>query len=121
LRYAAQPELLGHRPTLVRSILDIACGSEVAEFLKELGCRREFDYITKGYLFRKGRIKITVGKIYRFDAKLLQDNYEAITSSHYVEMSVVCPTGQDVVGEDMKALAEQLKPLVILDKVDARR
>ena len=37
------------------------CSSENAvEFLTELGCRLEFEYIAKGFVFRKGRMKITV-------------------------------------------------------------
>ncbi len=38
LRYVGQPEL-GNRPTVVRSCYDIACSSNVVEFLTELGCR----------------------------------------------------------------------------------
>lgn len=36
-------------------------------------------------------------------------------------MSVLAPSGQDAIGEDMKAFAEQLKPLVLLDKIDYKR
>jgi len=125
LRYIGLPELGDkNRPTMVRNVLDVACGADVVEFLKELGCRRDFDFVTKGFLFRKGRLKITVAKLFRYDPSKStpQDvNLEAITGSHYVEMSVVTPSGQDIVGEDMKNLAEQLKPLVFLDKVDQRR
>jgi len=111
-----------NRPTMIRNTLDIAVGSDIVEFLKELGCRREFDFVTKGFLFRKGRLKIVVGKIYRYEAGNKPANeLEQVTGSHYVEMSVVAPTGQDAVGEDMKVLAEQLKPLINLDKVDPRR
>lgn len=123
LRYMGQPELGDkNRPTMVRSVLDIGVGADIYEFLKELGCRREFDFITKGYLFRKGRLKIIVGKLFRYEiGKGSAGELDPITGSHYVEMSVVTPTGQDVVGEDMRNLAEQLKPLVNLDKVDHRR
>lgn len=122
LRYQGQPEMGDkNRPTMVRSVLDIGVGSDIVEFLKELGCRREFDFVTKGYIFRKGRLKVVVGKLFRSELGKGQQELEAVTNSHYVEMSVVTPTGQDIVGEDMKNMAEQLKPLVNLDKVDSRR
>jgi mediator of RNA polymerase II transcription subunit 18 len=123
LRYVGLPELGDkNRPTMIRNVLDVACGKEAFEFLKELGCRREFEFLTKGHIFRKGRLKITVGKLYKFDPTKSPDaTMEGITGSHYVEMSVVTPSGHDAVGDDMKTLAEQLKPLVLLDKVDQRR
>jgi mediator of RNA polymerase II transcription subunit 18 len=122
LRYVGQPELGDkNRPTMVRSVLDVACGSDVVEFLKELGCRREFDFVSKGFIFRKGRLKIIVGKLLRYDPGKQPHDLEPVSGSHYVEMSVVTPSGQDAVGEDMRNLAEQLKPLITLDKVDHRR
>lgn len=110
-----------NRPTMIRSTLDIAVGSDIIEFLKELGCRREFDFITKGFIFRKGRLKIIVGKLFRYEAGKNVHDLDPVTGSHYVEMGVVAPTGQDAVGEDMKMLAEQLRPLINLDKVEHRR
>lgn len=122
LRYLGNPELGDNtRPTVVRSILDIPCGSDIVDFLKELGCRREFDFISKGFIFRKGRIKIIVGKLFRYDSTKNPMDPEPVTGSHYVEMSVVAPSGQDTVGDDMKLMADQLKPLIILDKVDFNR
>jgi mediator of RNA polymerase II transcription subunit 18 len=110
-----------NRPTMIRSTLDVAVGSDILEFLKELGCRREFDFITRGFIFRKGRLKLIVGKIFRYETGKTLNDLEPVTGSHYVEMSVVAPTGQDSVGEDMKTLAEQLRPLINLDKVEHRR
>jgi len=118
LRYLGNPELGDKsRPTIVRSILDIPCASDIVEFLKELGCRREFDCVSKGFIFRKGRIKIVVAKFHRYDSSKNAADLEPVTGSHYVEMSVVAPSGQDTVGDDMKLMADQLKPLIVLDKV----
>lgn len=44
-----------------------------------------------------------------------------VSQSYLVEMSVLAPSGQDAIGDDMKAFAEQLKPLVHLDKIDYKR
>lgn len=118
LRYIGQPELGDRtRPTLVRSSIDIACTSTVIEFLTELGCRVDFEYLNRGYMFRKGRMKITVSKIFKVSGL----GQEAISQSYLVELSVLAPTGQDAIAEDMRAFAEQLKPLVQLEKIDYKR
>ena len=126
LRYIGQPEL-GNRPTIVRSCHDIACSENAVEFLIELGCRLEFEFVAKGYLFRKGRMKVTVSKIF----KPLPsppgpqggpgESLEPLSQSHLVELSVLAPSGADAVADDMKNFAEQLKPIVMLDKIDPKR
>jgi len=118
LRYVGQPEL-GNRATVVRSCYDIAISSNILEFLTELGCRLDFEYVAKGFLFRKGRIKVTVSKVFKIGSQ--NEATEPLSSSHLVEMSVLAPSGNDAVAEDMKTFADQLQPLVILDKFDLRR
>lgn len=71
-----------------------------------------------GYMFRKGRMKITVSKIFKVGG--IPPN-EAVSQSYLVELSILAPTGQDAIADDMKVFAEQLKPLVHLDKVDYKR
>ncbi len=46
---------------------------------------------------------------------------EPLTQSHLVELSVLAPSGSDAVADDMKNFSEQLKPLVMLDKIDPAR
>ena len=54
------------QPTVLRSCIDIGCcSSNVLEFLGEMGFRLEFEYVLKGYLFRKGRMKVTMSKLFR--------------------------------------------------------
>ncbi|CAB0019831.1 unnamed protein product [Nesidiocoris tenuis] len=67
LRYIGVPEGTGNnaRPTIVRSSIDIGTSSTIVEFLTELGCRLDFEYVARGYMFRKGRMKITVSKIFK--------------------------------------------------------
>merc|ERR1719318_1613145 len=98
LRYVGQPEM-SQKATIVRSC---------------------YDFTSKGSIFRKGRIKVTVSKVYKIVGAAM-DNLEPVTGSHLVELSVLAPSGQDAVGEDMKNFADQLKPLVMLDKFDLRR
>lgn len=69
-------------------------------------------------MFRKGRMKITVSKVFKVGGMSAN---EAISQSYLVELSVLAPTGQDAIGEDMRLFAEQLKPLVQLEKIDYKR
>lgn len=123
LRYIGQPELGDKsRPTIVRSSIDVATSSTVVDFLTELGCKMDFEYISRGYMFRKGRMKITVSKIFKVNQTKVPDNIQdMISQSYLVELSVVAPSGQDAVAEDMRIFAEQLRPLVQLEKVDYKR
>lgn len=122
LRYIGQPELGDKsRPTIVRSSIDIATSSTVVEFLTELGCRLDFEYIVRGYMFRKGRMKVTVSKIFKMVQGKLPESVEAISQSYLVELSVLAPSGQNAIAEDMRIFAEQLRPLVQLDKIDYMR
>ncbi|XP_065363546.1 mediator of RNA polymerase II transcription subunit 18 [Calliphora vicina] len=120
LRYIGQPELDRSRPTLVRSSIDVGCTSTILEFLTELGCRLDFEYVSQGYMFRKGRMKITVAKIFKIMPGKQHDG-EPVCHSYLVELSVLAPNGQDAIGDEMRIFAEQLKPLVQLEKIDYKR
>lgn len=115
LRYIGNPELGDvKQPALVRASFDISCSPTIIDFLTEMGFRLEFEYQIRGYLFRKGRMKISVSKIFKV-------NQEPISQSYLVELSVLAPSGQDAVAEDMRVFAEKLKPLVVLEKIDYKR
>lgn len=80
-----------------------------------MGCRLEFEYTIRGYLFRKGRMKISVSKIFKI-------NQEPLSQSYLVELSVLAPSSSaTTLGEDMRVFAEKLKPLVLLEKIDYKR
>lgn len=67
-------------------------------------------------------MKITVSKLIKIVPGKQQDMAnEPISQSYIVELSVVAPTGQENVGEEMRVFAEQLKPLVQLEKIDYKR
>ena len=124
LRYIGQPEL-GNRATIVRSCYDIACSENAVEFLTELGCRLDYEFVAKGFLFRKGRMKVTLSKIFKVQSAMPPgsgaENHDPLTNSHLVELSVLAPSGADAVADDMKNFADQLKPLVMLDKINPGR
>ena len=70
-------------------------------------------------------MKVTVAKVFQsssIDSQTGQFvDHQPLTSSYLVELSVVAPSGQDGLAEEVKAFADQLKPLVFLDKIDHRR
>lgn len=125
LRYIGQPEMgtgdNKSRPTIVRNSIDIGTSASIVEFLTELGCRMDFEYIVRGYMFCKGRMKITVSKIFKMGQGKPPESVEPISQSYLVELSVLAPSGQDAIAEDMRCFAEQLRPLVQLEKVDYKR
>jgi mediator of RNA polymerase II transcription subunit 18 len=49
------------------------------------------------------------------------ESMEPMSQSYLVELSVLAPSGQDAIAEDMRSFAEQLRPLVQLEKVDYKR
>lgn len=55
--------------------------------LASQGCRLEFEFVAKGFLFRKGRMKVTLSKIFKVGQGPSQpDQIEPITGSHLVEL-----------------------------------
>lgn len=123
LRYIGQSELGDKfQATIVRNSLNIGVKGSLLEFLRELGCKLDFDYAVKGFMFRKGIMKITISKINKIVSnEKVGTTSEPLTKDHLVELSVLAPRGQDAVAENMKIFAEQLKPLVKLQKFDYRR
>ncbi|KAJ8299600.1 hypothetical protein KUTeg_023660 [Tegillarca granosa] len=122
LRYVGQIEMGDkNRHTLVRSCIDVSTSDNVVQFLNEMGFRLDHEFVVKGYYFHKGRMKVTVSKLFRMLQPGSTENIESISNSYLVELSVMATTGQDSVAEDMKNFSEQLKPLVQLEKIDHRR
>lgn len=122
VRYVGQPEV-GPKSThtLVRSCIDVGTSDNIVQFLQEMGFKMDHEYIAKGYLFRKGRMKITVFKIFRLLQPGNAETMEPISGSHLVELSVLATHGQEQIQEVMKNFADQLKPLVQLEKIDHQR
>ncbi|XP_044291057.1 mediator of RNA polymerase II transcription subunit 18 isoform X2 [Varanus komodoensis] len=122
LRYLGQPEMGDkNRHALVRNCVDIATSENLTDFLVEMGFRMDHEFVAKGHVFRKGIMKIVVYKVYRILMPGNTDNIEPLSLSYLVELSIVAPAGQDMVSDDMRSFAEQLKPLVHLEKIDPKR
>ncbi|XP_059422969.1 mediator of RNA polymerase II transcription subunit 18 [Carassius carassius] len=122
LRYLGQPEVGDKsRHALVRNCVDVAASHSLPEFLNEMGFRMDHEFVAKGQMFRKGAMKVVVSKLLRVLATGNTENTEPLSLSYLVELSVLAPAGQDTVSEDMRSFAEQLKPLVHLEKIDPKR
>ncbi|KAA0201521.1 hypothetical protein HAZT_HAZT005409 [Hyalella azteca] len=117
LRYTGQPEV-GNRPALLRNCLDVPVSSNICDFLHELGAKVDHEYVSKGYIMRKGRIKVTVFKIFKVGGKEVQ---EGVTKSHVVELSALTTRVDEAIATDLRIVADQLKPLVNLQNLDYRR
>lgn len=122
VRYLGQPEIGDkNRATLVRSCIDVAASNNICQFLNEIGFKLDFEFVRKGYIFKKGRMKVIVAKIFRLLHPYRPDNIEPVSESYLVEVSVVAPSGQDALADELKSFVDQLKPLVNLEKIDPRR
>ncbi|XP_028675297.1 mediator of RNA polymerase II transcription subunit 18 [Erpetoichthys calabaricus] len=122
LRYLGQPEVGDKsRHALVRNCVDVAVSHNLTEFLSEMGFRMDHEFVAKGHIFRKGALKVVVCKLYRLLLPGNTESTENLSLSNLVELSMLAPAGQDTVSDDMRNFAEQLKPLVHLEKIDPKR
>lgn len=120
LRYLGQCELGDkNRATMVRSCIDVAASPNIGQFLTEMGFKLQYSFLMRGYLFKKGRMKVIVGKCFR--QIIGSEALEPLTQSYLIEVSVVAPSGQYALADEIKAFCDQLKPLVQMEKVDPRR
>ncbi|XP_041471883.1 mediator of RNA polymerase II transcription subunit 18-like [Lytechinus variegatus] len=119
LRYIGQNDVSDKsRMVTVRSYQDCATSKNLPGFLDEIGFKLDYEFVAEGHMFRKGRLKITVSKLFKFSQPgLPESSLDPMTNSRLVELSVVAPSGSENVPEDMRLFAEQLKPLVIVDKL----
>lgn len=131
LRYLGHHDTDRNRLALARSCVDCNTSASIPQFLQEMGFRLEFEFVLRGHMFRKGRMKVVVYKIYRINGGSgilngsiipnLNDVLEPITNSNLVELSVIAPTHQSSIAEEMKQFSDLLKPLVILENIDMRK
>lgn len=122
LTYLGNPEIGDkNRPTTVRTCVEVNCTQNVCAFLQELGFTIDFEFISQGWLFKKNRLKATVAKTCRMVHPPNTDQLTPITKSHLVEVSTISSSSNDQAANEVHSFAEQLKPLVSLDKIDPKR
>ena len=126
LRYLGIPEI-GDRPTSVRTNINFMVSESAVEFLSTLGFELDYDFIAQGYIFQKGIMKITMSKIYKTSNRFTDDVFwcggtqTPMSNSYLVDMSVLAPSGMSsTIGQNMKQFADQLMPLLRMEKIDNR-
>ncbi len=77
--------------------------------------RMEYEFVAKGHVFAKGRLKVTVSRIYKMNVvgRVDDANIEPQTNSVLVELSAVVQQGTEdphALGKGVKEFADQLKP-----------
>ncbi|KAM3724403.1 Mediator of RNA polymerase II transcription subunit [Dirofilaria immitis] len=118
---AAEPDV--HCPTIIRKSIDsLIYSSNMMEFVKTLGLRMDYEYLTKGYLFTKGYIKIIINNITRtekigtYDPNVLKP----LSDSLLIEMSVALPDTKEYMttAKTLRSFADQFSPICDMQKVE---
>ena len=96
----------------MRNQVTVGCSENVTSFLTELGFRANSEFLNKGYLYRKGRMKIVVSKLCKMKeaGKTDPDSLIPITNSHLIEASITVRTGSEDPGREL-----QVNSIFILD------
>lgn len=63
LRYVASADLDKNHSVSIRQFHDCCVTKNIQTFLTDLGFAFDYDFFAQGYIFRKGRMKITIAKI----------------------------------------------------------
>lgn len=122
LAYTGQLELGdAHRLSAVRTSVYSSCSQNLMDCLKELGFIVVSELILRGHLFRKGQMKVSVFKLYQPGESGDLESAQAVSDHYLVELSAIAPSGQENVGGELKSFADQLKPIVAMEKTDGLR
>eukprot|EP00794_Sanderia_malayensis_P006926 gene6926-7704_t len=112
IRYLGSPEGVGDRSraAAMRTCIKVATTDNVSLFLEEIGFRFDHELVLKGHLFKKGKMRISVSKIFRVPNRGDVIRIQPLTDSYLVELTATSGVQQDDLAEEMKAFAEHLKP-----------
>jgi len=122
LRYLGNVEGLDkNRSATMRSCMEVETSDNISTFLEHMGFRFDYETVLKGYLFRKGLLRITVARLYKVMERGDLSNITPITNSYIVELTLNTLVQDDALCEQMKTFAEYLKPIVLLDKIEQKR
>ncbi|XP_075261772.1 mediator of RNA polymerase II transcription subunit 18-like [Convolutriloba macropyga] len=106
-------------------------------FLEQLGFRLDFHVVTKGLVFIRNNIKVTLSRVYRViptvpdgsgNCDHLKETYsekelQLMSGDKFlVEATATHPLNvpQEQVGEELRAFVDHLKPLVMMEKIEHR-
>ncbi|CAJ0944613.1 unnamed protein product, partial [Mesorhabditis belari] len=123
MRYMGMPEPTVKCPVIVRKVIDSVMHSvNMMEFIKALGLRMEYEYITEGKVYTCGKIKIVLNKLKKCESPGRYDvsHVKPFTNAVLVEVSTALPDGVEYMQEakQLRAFADQLLPLVKMEKIE---
>ena len=105
----------------MRSCIEVDATENITSFLEQIGFQFDHETILRGYLFKKGHMRICVSRLHKIPEKGKFQNAMQMTDSFLVELTLNTLVQQDSLCEEMKTFAEYLKPIVVLDKLDQKR
>ncbi|VDN50451.1 unnamed protein product [Dracunculus medinensis] len=122
-RYMGAPEPSVTCPTLIRKSIDsLTYSHNMMEFVKTLGLRMDYEFITKGYLFMKGNIKVLINNITRTEKTGTYDQnvLKPLSDSLLIEMSIAVPDSKEYLpaAKILRDFADQVLPICDMQKVD---
>ncbi|GAV03606.1 hypothetical protein RvY_14002 [Ramazzottius varieornatus] len=111
-----------------RQIIDACCSVRLPKFLEDgLGFNMDYEYILKGFTFAKGRVRISVGRMMKtaHEVNMQVEAAEALSGSYLVEVATVVfggsATNEENPEKEILQVAELLKPIVDLKRLDVKR
>lgn len=122
LRYLGNVEGMDkNRAATMRSCIEVEASDNISNFLEQMGFKFDYETILRGYLFRKGNMRITVSRLHKILQKGDFSNIQPITNSYLVELTLNTLVQQDALCDEMNTFSEYLKPIVVLDKIEQKR
>jgi len=122
-RYIGVPELSNTNVVVRKTIDSLVYSNNMMEFVKSLGLRIDYEYVSEGCLFTCGtygqRIKILVYRILTTESTGVYSNLKQYGDSYLVEASIILPEGHPHgnASKALKDLSDELFPLCKLEKI----
>ncbi|XP_004207342.1 mediator of RNA polymerase II transcription subunit 18 [Hydra vulgaris] len=110
-----------NRAATMRSIIEVETSDNISTYLEQLGFQFDYETLLRGYSFYKGPMRINVSRLHKIPERGNLSNIMPMTDSYLVELTLHTLVQQDSLCEEMKAFAEHLKPIVVLDKIEQKR
>uniref|UniRef100_A0A1I8A927 Mediator of RNA polymerase II transcription subunit 18 n=1 Tax=Steinernema glaseri TaxID=37863 RepID=A0A1I8A927_9BILA len=126
MRYVGGPEPDATCPTIVRkcidSVIQTPVNTQMMEFVKALGLRIDFEYLSQGYLFTKQNVKVIIERMQKTEktGSYHEQDLKYISDSHLVTLTMSLPENSDYLSaaKYLREFGDQLAPLTQMEKID---
>lgn len=110
-----------NRAATMRNCIEVDTNDSITSFLEQIGFQFDHETILRGFLFRKGAMRITVSRLHKIPERGVFSNMLPMTDSYLVELTLNTLVQQDSLCLEMRAFAEHLKPIVLLEEIEPKR